>query len=147
MALCCDLRVGGPKARLGLTETRLAIIPGAGGTQRLPRLIGLARAKELIFTAAICDAPRAASLGLLNHAVADGESGFPRARDLAREILPRGPVAVRMAKQALDTGAQLDLASGLTVEQLCYAQVLPTEDRVEALEAFRGKRPPVFKGQ
>ncbi|RKP40038.1 enoyl-CoA hydratase [Dimargaris cristalligena] len=146
MALCCDMRVGGSKSKLGLTETRLAIIPGAGGTQRLSRLIGLAKAKELIYTAQICNATQAQSIGILNHAVPE-ESSYEKALEISRNIIPRGPVAIRMAKQALDCGVQLDLTSGLTVEQLCYAQVLPTTDRIEGLTAFREKRTPIYKGE
>ncbi|KAJ1968785.1 hypothetical protein IWQ62_001030 [Dispira parvispora] len=146
MALCCDMRVGGIHAKVGLTETGLAIIPGAGGTQRLPRLIGLSKAKELIYTAHICHADEAERIGLLNYA-APQESSYDKALELGRRIIPKGPIAIKMAKQALDQGVQLDLNSALTVEQLCYAQVIPTEDRLEGLRAFREKRTPVYKGQ
>ncbi|KAJ3104090.1 hypothetical protein HDU97_009539 [Phlyctochytrium planicorne] len=145
VALATDIRVAGVGAKLGLPETRLAIIPGAGGTQRLPRIIGLAKAKELIFTARVLDAKSAHSYGLVNHAV-EG-SAFEKAIEIAREIIPGGPVAVKMAKQAVDKGAQLDMSSGLAFEQTCYAQVIPTEDRLEGLRAFKEKRTPVYKGK
>jgi methylglutaconyl-CoA hydratase len=146
LALAADLRVAGPEARMGLVETALAIIPGAGGTQRLPRLIGASRAKELIFTARRIGAEEAGRLGLVDRVVAAGEA-FPGALALAREILPNGPVALRLAKQAVDRGVELDLASGLAFEQVCYAQVLSTTDRLEGLAAFREKRKPQFRGE
>lgn len=150
MALACDLRVASSDARLGLTETRLAIIPGGGGTQRLPRVVGLARAKELIYTARILRGQEAADIGLVNHCVEQNEKGdaaYLRALQLAQEILPNGPVGVAMAKVAINKGTEVDLGSGLGFEEACYAQVIPTSDRIEALTAFKEKRKPVFKGQ
>ncbi|KAJ3043291.1 hypothetical protein HDV00_005294 [Rhizophlyctis rosea] len=169
--MAADIRIAGSGAKLGLPETKLAIIPGAGGTQRLPRLIGLPKAKELVYTARILNGPEALELGLVNHAV-DGEA-WSKSLEVAREILPNGPVAVRMAKLALDKGTQLDLyvyaftsdegrgalaldspirhlhnsSSGLAFEQTCYAQIIPTEDRLEGLKAFKEKRKPVYKGR
>ncbi|KAI9351385.1 ClpP/crotonase-like domain-containing protein [Obelidium mucronatum] len=145
VALAADIRVAGAGARLGLPETKLAIIPGAGGTQRLPRLIGASRAKELIFTGRVLDNKAAFSIGLVNHAV-DGVA-FEKAIEIAREILPAGPVATRMAKLAIDKGVQVDIASGMAIEQGCYAQIIPTEDRIEGLRAFKEKRTPVYKGK
>ncbi|KAI7868647.1 ClpP/crotonase-like domain-containing protein [Spinellus fusiger] len=145
MALACDIRVAGPTAKIGLPETALAIIPGAGGTQRLPRLIGPAKAKELIYTAAVLDAKAAYGYGIVNHAVED--SAYEKALTLAEKILPRGPVAVAMAKLAIDKGLPLDMDAGLEVEQAYYARVIPTEDRVEGLRAFKEKRSPVYKGK
>jgi len=150
MALACDLRVASSDARMGLTETRLAIIPGGGGTQRLPRVIGPARARELIYTARVLKGQEAAELGLVNHCVeqnSDGDAAYQRSLQLAREILPNGPVGVAMAKVAINKGSEVDLASGLGFEEACYAQVIPTKDRIEALTAFREKRKPVFKGE
>lgn len=150
MALACDLRVASSDARMGLTETRLAIIPGGGGTQRLPRVVGPARARELIYTARVLKGPEAAELGLVNHCVeqnADGDAAYQRSLQLAREILPNGPVGVAMAKVAINKGSEVDLASGLGFEEACYAQVIPTKDRIEALMAFKEKRKPVFKGE
>ncbi|KAL2916065.1 hypothetical protein HK105_204489 [Polyrhizophydium stewartii] len=145
LALGADMRVAGEKAKIGLPETKLAIIPGAGGTQRLPRLIGESKAKELIFTARVLLSREAHDYGIVNYAV-EG-SALPKALDLARAIIPNGPVALRMTKLAVNHGAQLDLASGLAFEQTCYAGVIPTEDRLEGLAAFREKRAPVYKGR
>ena len=110
MALSTDIRIAGDGAKLGLPETKLAIIPGAGGTQRLPRLIGLSKAKELIFTGSVLNSKQALELGLVNHAVEGGaENTFEKGLELARRILPQGPIAIRMAKLAMDKGSQLDL--------------------------------------
>lgn len=146
MALAADLRVAGAGAKLGLVETALAIIPGAGGTQRLPRLVGVAKAKELMFTARRIGAVEAERLGLVNRQVPAGE-GLQGALDLAREILANGPVAVRMVKQAVNRGFGADLETGLGIERACYAQVIPTKDRLEGLAAFREKRQPRFRGE
>ena len=146
LALAVDLRVAGSEAKMGLVETALAIIPGAGGTQRLPRLIGLSRAKELIFTARRIGAEEASRLGLVDRLVAAGEA-LPDALALARDILPNGPLALRLAKQAVNRGLELNLVSGLAFEQACYAQVLSTKDRLEGLAAFREKRKPHYRGE
>lgn len=146
LALCADLRIAGAEARMGLVETSLAIIPGAGGTQRLPRIIGLSRAKELIFTARRLDAAEALQLGLVDRMTAAG-GALDGALALAREILPNGPVAVRMAKLAVNRGLDLDLGRGLAFEQACYGQVIPTKDRLEGLAAFREKRRPQYRGE
>jgi len=150
MALACDLRVASSDARLGLTETKLAIIPGGGGTQRLPRVVGPARARELIYTARVVRGQEAADIGLVNHCVEqnpEGDAAYQRALQLAQEILPNGPVGVAMAKVAINKGVQVDLTSGLGFEEACYAQVIPTKDRIEALTAFKEKRKPVFRGE
>jgi len=150
MALACDLRVASSDARLGLTETRLAIIPGGGGTQRLPRVVGVAKARELIYTARILKGKEALDIGLVNHCVDQNDAGdaaYQRSLALAQEILPNGPIGVAMAKMAINKGTEVDLASGLSFEEAAYAQVIPTKDRIEALTAFREKRKPVFKGE
>ncbi len=146
LALAADLRVAGAEARMGLVETSLAIIPGAGGTQRLPRLIGASRAKELIFTARRIGAGEAGRLGLVDRVVQPGEA-LVSALALAREMLPNGPVALRMAKVAVNQGLGLNLTEGLAIERACYAQVLPTQDRLEGLAAFREKRQPRYRGE
>ncbi|HJW71614.1 MAG TPA: enoyl-CoA hydratase-related protein [Geothrix sp.] len=146
LALAADLRVAGAEARMGLVETSLAIIPGAGGTQRLPRLIGAARAKELIFSSRRIGAEDAAQVGLVNRVAPAGQA-LEAALALAREILPNGPVALRMAKQAVNRGLELDRDSGLAFEQACYAQIIPTQDRLEGLAAFREKRKPQYRGE
>lgn len=106
---------------MGLVETKWALIPGAGGSQRLYRIIGVSKAKELIYTAEVLDGKQAESLNLVNHVV----SGDPveKSLEIARKIIPRGPIAVKLAKLAINLGSQTDITSALTVEQQCYAQV------------------------
>lgn len=146
LALACDLRLVDEDTKVGLTELRLGIIPGAGGTQRLARLIGAARAKELIFTGARISGTRAEELGVVNYAVPKDELMI-RARELAKEMLYSAPIALKQAKLAIDTGLQVDLGSGLALEGVAYAVTLPTEDRREGLAAFKEKRAPKFKGK
>ncbi|KAK2519156.1 Auh [Columba livia] len=206
LALACDIRVAASSAKMGLVETKLAIIPGAGlpitvevfafvacrmlvmvfpigvlkfswselhfstdngmfqhclklwrcfhsstgGTQRLPRTIGVSLAKELIFSARIVDGKEAKSIGLISHVVEQNEAGdaaYRRALALAREFLPQGPVAMRVAKLAINQGMEVDLVTGLAIEEACYAQTIPTKDRIEGLLAFKEKRPPRYKGE
>ncbi|XP_022218343.1 methylglutaconyl-CoA hydratase, mitochondrial [Drosophila obscura] len=150
MALACDIRTAATNTKMGLVETRLAIIPGAGGTQRLPRILSPSLAKELIFTARVLDGSEAKELGLVNHVVNQNEkkdAAYQQALKLAEEILPNGPVGVRMAKLAIDKGMQVDLSTGYSIEEVCYAQVIPTKDRLEGLAAFAEKRKPVYKGE
>nr|XP_034977480.1 enoyl-CoA hydratase domain-containing protein 2, mitochondrial isoform X2 [Zootoca vivipara] len=131
LALACDLRV-------------------AGGTQRLPRCIGLSRAKELIFTGRQIDGQEAFSIGLVNHAVPQNEEGdaaYQSALALAGEIVPRAPIAVKMGKVAINKGSEVDIASGMAIERMCYAQNIPTRDREEGMAAFIEKRPPKFIGK
>ncbi|MBI5441649.1 MAG: enoyl-CoA hydratase/isomerase family protein [Deltaproteobacteria bacterium] len=146
LALACDLRVLSETATMGLTETSLAIIPGAGGTQRLPRLVGRAKAKELIFTARRIDAATALEIGLTNK-VTPPESLLSDARAYAAAIAANGPVAVRAAKTAINRGMEMDLASALVFESTCYETLIPTEDRLEGLAAFREKRKPAYRGR
>nr|XP_020653207.1 methylglutaconyl-CoA hydratase, mitochondrial [Pogona vitticeps] len=150
LALACDIRVAATSAKMGLVETKLAIIPGAGGTQRLPRTIGVSLAKELIFSARVIDGEEAKSIGLISHVVEQNEAGdaaYRRALALAREFLPQGPVAMRVAKLAINQGMEVDLLTGLAIEEACYAQTIPTKDRIEGLLAFKEKRPPRYKGE
>ncbi|CAZ83649.1 unnamed protein product [Tuber melanosporum] len=147
LALATDLRVLGSRAQVGLPETRLGIIPGAGGTYRLPRLIGLSRAKDLIFTGRRVGAEEALGLGLANRVVevseecGDGMEEVTRvAVELAQEICGGGPLALRMGKRAVEGGCE-------EAENEAYEGVVATEDRDEALRAFREKRKPVFKGR
>jgi len=146
LLLACDLRIAASHAQLGLTETSLAIIPGAGGTQRLPRLIGKARAKDLILTARRIDAAEAERIGLVNRIAPAGEL-FAVGMQVARQIAANGPVAVRAAKRAIDEGCELSQEQGLEVEARCYELTLPTEDRLEALAAFAEKRKPRYEGR
>ncbi|XP_021528966.2 enoyl-CoA hydratase domain-containing protein 2, mitochondrial isoform X2 [Aotus nancymaae] len=150
LALACDLRVAASSAVLGLIETTRGLLPGAGGTQRLPRCLGVALAKELIFTGRRLSGTQAHALGLVNHTVAQNEEGdaaYHRARALAQEILPQAPIAVRLGKVAIDRGMEVDIASGMAIEGICYAQNIPTWDRLEGMAAFREKRPPKFVGK
>jgi len=147
LALACDLRVAVPSAVMGLTETRLGIIPGGGGTQRLPRLIGAGRAAELILTGARISAERALAMGLLNRVSEAGESAVDAALDLAKEVAACAPLAVAKAKEAIWRGADQSLEEGLETEYQCYQATLDSEDRLEALAAFAEGRPPNFKGR
>ncbi|NOY70087.1 MAG: enoyl-CoA hydratase [Deltaproteobacteria bacterium] len=146
LALACDIRMASENASMGLTETRLAIIPGAGGTQRLPRLIGRAKAKELIFTGRRVDASEALDMGLVN-SVWSGESLLDEAVKMADLICEGGPIAIEQAKYAIDAGLETDLKTGLAIESNAYWITIPTEDRLEGLAAFSEKRKPVFKGK
>jgi len=146
LLLACDLRVAAPHAQIGLTETSLAIIPGAGGTQRLPRLVGKSRAKDLVLTGRRIMAAEAESMGLVNRLAPEGELEAT-ALELAGAIAANGPVAVRAAKAAIDKGCELPLEEGLAFEADCYERVIPTEDRLEALAAFAEKRKPRFQGR
>lgn len=150
IALACDLRIAASSTKMGLVEAKLGILPGAGGSQRLPRLIGVPLAKELIFTGRVFDGKAAHEIGLVNHVVdqnKDGDAAFQRAMGLAEEIAANGPVAVRMAKLAINYGSEVDLATGLAFEETCYAQVIPTKDRLEGLQAFKEKRLPKYIGE
>jgi enoyl-CoA hydratase/carnithine racemase len=146
LLLACDLRVAIETAQFGLTETTLAIIPGAGGTQRLPRLIGRSRAKDLILTGRKIDCVEAERIGLVNRIAPNGKL-VETAREVARSIAVNGPVAVRAAKAAIDQGSEMPMSQGLEVEARCYERVLPTQDRLEALAAFAEKRKPKFSGR
>ncbi|XP_045868826.1 enoyl-CoA hydratase domain-containing protein 2, mitochondrial isoform X3 [Meles meles] len=151
LALACDLRVAvASSAVMGLIETTRGLLPGAGGTQRLPRCLGVALAKELIFTGRRLSGAQAQALGLVNHAVSQNEEGnaaYHRALELAQEILPQAPIAVRLGKVAIDRGMEVDIASGMAIEGICYAQNIPTQDRLEGMAAFREKRSPRFVGK
>lgn len=146
LALACDFRIAADNILLGLTETSLAIIPGAGGTQRLPRLIGEARALELILTARRLTSNEALAYGVLTKVVAS-DSLLEETGEFANLILANGPIAVQQAKFAIKHGMNADLHTGLNIERKAYEITIPTEDRVEALMAFGEKRKPVFKGK
>jgi enoyl-CoA hydratase/carnithine racemase len=146
LALASDIRMASRTATMGLTETRLAIIPGAGGTQRLPRLVGKGKAKELIFTGRRIDAAEALAIGLVNR-ICEPEALLDECRKMAAMICETGPVAIEQAKYAINYGLETDLNTGLALESNAYWVCIPTEDRLEALAAFREKRKPVFKGK
>ncbi|MGE7902948.1 enoyl-CoA hydratase [Peribacillus sp. NPDC094092] len=146
LALACDIRIASETAKVGLTETSLGIIPGAGGTQRLPRIVGMPTAKELIYTARRLDAKTAHALKIISH-VYSPQHLLEEAKKLAREIAVNAPLALRAAKAAINQGAETDLKTGLQIEKDCYQTTLKTRDRLEGLSAFKEKRKPVFKGQ
>ncbi|HJV46585.1 MAG TPA: enoyl-CoA hydratase [Bacillota bacterium] len=146
LALACDIRIASETAKFGLTETSLGIIPGAGGTQRLPRLVGKGRAKEIIFTARRIDASEAREIGLVEY-VTPAVSLMSKALDLANQIVRNAPIAVKQAKFAIDKGFEVDLNTGLAIEQNAYEITIPTKDRLEGLQAFKEKRPPLYKGE
>lgn len=146
LLLACDMRIASISAVMGLIETRLAIIPGAGGTQRLPRLIGRAKAKELIFTGRRVEAKEALDIGLVNK-VCEPEALIPECMQMAEMILETGPIAIQQAKFAINHGIETDLHTGLAIETNAYWLTIPTEDRLEGLAAFREKRKPVYKGR
>uniref|UniRef100_A0A8B9BI39 Enoyl-CoA hydratase domain containing 2 n=1 Tax=Anser brachyrhynchus TaxID=132585 RepID=A0A8B9BI39_9AVES len=150
MALACDLRVAASSAKMGLIETTRGLLPGAGGTQRLPRCVGVGLAKELIFTGRQIDGQEAFSMGLVNHAVPQNEEGdaaYQRALTLAKEILPQVSMLFVLCISFLPSRLQVDIASGMAIEGMCYAQNIPTRDRQEGMAAFKEKRPPRFIGK
>jgi enoyl-CoA hydratase/carnithine racemase len=146
IALACDLIVAAEEASFAQPEVKRGILPGGGGTQRLPRRIGIARAKELIFTGEPIDARTALHWGLANRVVPRARL-LAEARALAAAIATNGPIAVRQAKKAIDRGYDLALESGLTLEIEAYNVALASEDRHEGINAFNEKRPPQFKNR
>jgi len=146
LALACDIRVVDQETQVGLTETTLGIIPGAGGTQRLPRAVGAAKAKEMIFSGARLSGADAEEIGLASYATPSDEVR-DKARELADSMVDSAPVAVAQAKRAIDAGLQADLETGLEIESRAYTVTLSTEDRREGLEAFREQRDPEFEGK
>ncbi len=146
LALACDIRIASANATLGLTETHLAVIPGAGGTQRLPRLVGPGKAKELIFTGRKIRAEEALQIGLVNQVYEKGVF-LAECRKMAATISKAGPIAIAQAKHAIDHGLDTDLHTGLSIESEAYWKTIPTADRLEGLAAFREKRAPQYKGK
>ena len=146
LALASDIRIASETATMGLTETRLAIIPGAGGTQRLPRLVGRGKAKEMIFTGRRIGAEEALSIGLVNQ-VSSPDRLIDDCRQMAAMICETGPIAIEQAKYAINYGLETDLNTGMAIESNAYWVCIPTEDRLEGLAAFKEKRKPVYKGK
>lgn len=146
LALACDIRIASNTAKMGLTETALGIIPGAGGTQRLPRLIGIGKAKELIYSARRLSAEEAYQYGMIEH-IAQPEKLLEQAKELAYEIAKNAPLSLIQAKTAINQGMQTDISTGLQIESLAYSRLLHTEDRLEGLKAFQEKRPPAYSGK
>jgi enoyl-CoA hydratase len=146
LALACDIRIAASSATLGLTEINLAIIPGGGGTQRLPRLLGRGKALEMILTGARIDAAEALRVGLVERVVEPGQA-LAAAMELARVISAKAPVALRYAKEAVVKGLELPLADGLRLEGDLSTLLRTTDDRVEGAKAFLEKRAPRWTGR
>jgi enoyl-CoA hydratase len=146
LGLACDIRVASESAKFGQPELALGIIPAAGGTQRLPRVIGLGWAKHLVLTGEIIDAKQALAIGLVTIVTPVGQLQV-RARELAKRILRQGPLAARLAKAALNASSRVDLDSGLLIETLAQAICYESEDKQEGTTAFLEKRKPKFTGK
>lgn len=146
LAMACDIRIASEKAKFGLPEPGVGVLPGAGGTQRLPRLVGKGKAKELIFTGDIIDATEAAQIGLVNKVVPH-EQLLAAAFEMATKIASKAPLAIRMAKKVIDMGTATDFSTGLALEKLSQAFLNGSSDRVEGMSAFLEKRKPNFQGK
>jgi enoyl-CoA hydratase/carnithine racemase len=146
LAMSCDIRIAADTARFGLPETNLAVLPGAGGTQRLARLVGTGRAIEMILTGRLVDAAEAREIGLVTSVVLQHEL-LAAVRDLADRILAKGPLAVRLAKLVIRAGMDTDQRTGLVVERLAQALLYTTGDKHEGASAFLEKRPAAFQGK
>ena len=146
IAMACDIIIASEKAKFGQTEINIGIIPGGGGTQRLPRLIGVCRAKELIYTGDIIRAEEADRLGLVNRVVPMDEL-MPAAKELAKKIAAKSAAALKLAKTAINRGMQTNLESGLKYEYELYSLSLSLEDKLEGVNAFLEKRAPKFVGR
>jgi enoyl-CoA hydratase len=146
LTMCCDLRICSEKARFGQPEINVGVIPGAGGTQRLARLIGMTRAKELIYTGGMIDANTALSYGLVNKVV-PAESLMDEAKALAAKLLTKSGSILSLAKAAMTGGAGMSLPDALTYEAQCFALCFATEDQKEGMKAFLEKREAKFKNR
>ncbi|MFT3921884.1 MAG: enoyl-CoA hydratase-related protein [Myxococcales bacterium] len=147
LALACDLRVAAPGVALGLPEVSIGIIPGAGGTQRLPRVVGLSRATQMVLLSERVSAEEAWQIGLVHRVAPADQDVLAFALELARPFREGAPLALAAALEALRAADELPLEAGLNRERACYERVLTSEDRKEALEAFAAKRKPEFKGR
>jgi enoyl-CoA hydratase len=147
LAMACDIRLASQNAQFGLPEVTLSIIPGAGGTQRLSRLVGKGKATEMILTGTIIDAEEAYRIGLVTQIADENETLTDKVRATAATILARGPLAVRLAKLAIQTGFETDQKTGLVIERLAQAVLFNTEDKREGTSAFLEKREPRFEGR
>ncbi len=146
LALCCDIRIASERARLGLPEVRLAVTPGAGGTQRLPRVVGAARARELILTGRVLSANEAERIGLVHEVVPAGDARA-RAMAIGEEIAARGPLAVREAKRLIDLATETDIDTGLAAELDASDRIFASEDMLEGAKSFFEKRDPEYHGR
>lgn len=145
LALACDFRLAQENALLGLTECALGIIPGAGGTQRLPQLVGIAKAKELIFMSQKISAKEAKAIGLVNYVLETKLDLLNTAKEWAKQIAKCAPLSIKAAKKAVDSSLFLDKSAGLALELRLYENILSSADRIEGLVAFAEKREPIFK--
>jgi len=146
LALACDIRIASENAKFGQPELGLGIIPGAGATQRLPRIVGLGWSKHLVLTGDVIDARQALEIGLVTAITPHGQLQI-RAREMAKRVLRQGPLAARLAKMALNASARVDLDSGLLIETLAQALCYSSEDKAEGTQAFLEKRKPKFTGR
>jgi enoyl-CoA hydratase/carnithine racemase len=146
LALCCDLRVASDTAKLGLPEVRLAVTPSTGGTQRLPRIVGVGRAKEMLLTGRILGAADAERIGLVNEVVPRGRA-VARSRAIGEEIAERGPLAVRAVKTLVDKALDRPLAEGHAAEVETSVRIFATDDLLEGTRSFVEKRPPEYRGR
>lgn len=146
LALACDLRIASSDASIGCPEVNLGIIPGSGGTQRLPRLIGVAKAKELLFMGATVSGDEAYRIGLVNKAVPK-EAVLDEAKTWAKQLASKPKVALSILKNVIDNGMNMDLQSAITYENNCFVITYVSEDGREGFQAFNEKRKPVFKGK
>ncbi len=144
LALACDIRIASPEARFGLPEINLGIFPGAGGTQRLPKLIGISHAKEMIFGGEIINADKALQLGLINQITDDP---MAEAFKMAQKYARKASIALGLAKQSINISYNVDLNTGLEYETIAWSSTFDTEDQKEGMKAFLEKRKPLFKGK
>ena len=144
--MCCDLRIASEDAIFGLPEITLGIMPGSGGTQRLPRLIGTSKAKELLFTGDTVNAAEAYRIGLVNKVVPK-EKLLDEAKALAKKLASRPKAALALIKKCVDNGLDMDLSAGITMEMNCFSIAFTSEDGREGINAFVEKRKPVYKGK
>ena len=146
LAMACDIRIASEGARFGQPEVNLGVIPGAGGTQRLPRLVSKGKAKELIFTGDMISASEAKEIGLVDKVVPKGEA-VSEAKNMAKKIMEKGPIAIKYAKKAIDDGVNMILSEGLKLEKKLFGELFTTEDQKEGAKAFLEKRKAQFKGR
>ena len=146
LALACDFRFASTTAKFGQPEVNYGIIPGFGGSQRLARLIGKGYAKEMIYTGAMVDAEEAHRIGLVNRVV-EPEQLIPTCEEVCRKIMKKAPIAIASAKDAINRGLSMDLASGLSYEAQVFGNCFATLDQTEGMKAFLEKRKPVFLGK
>ena len=144
VALCCDFRIAGAKAKVGFPEITLGVIPGMGGTQRAARLIGPSRAKEIVFSGRFIGAEEALAMGLVNQVVPEGEDVYAAAREWASRYVGGPAMALAAAKQVIDRGLEVDLATGLEIERMAFASLFATDDQKIGMRAFVAKEKPTF---